>query len=352
MAFTTYTISSLSEVPGAVRAFAASLGFDTEDGSIISFEHPLYSEARAFSVTYQRTGEGTTAERERLILGVAGVGSERSGAIVESPKFNINGGSNLDALVIQQPTLLRLFGNLDTPAGQPGSSWIGGVIEYGFNLYRHFYLGYVQKVSHFEGGEAVTGSAQWPSSPSSTSTSRRGDDASVSLFPFSMKNNYVDGGGGGVYVGHPENPTPWRTFYVPLGSSTASFDDQFASVGESCVLGGFSDSINTGYMAAGKSPFSGNQILTPINLYIGHRIEPNQYFRAIGAPAGVRMVHMEDLEPGASVQIGTQNWMVFPVFSKQSSFSVFRHGGNPGTNYRFPYMNSSQYAGMAYLMNE
>src|SRR5690625_5630827 len=91
MAFTTYTISSLSEVPGAVRAFAASLGFDTEDGSIISFEHPLYSEARAFSVTYQRTGEGTTAERERLILGVAGAGSERSGAIVETHKCNDNG---------------------------------------------------------------------------------------------------------------------------------------------------------------------------------------------------------------------------------------------------------------------
>lgn len=350
MAYSTYVISSVSEVPGAVQNFAASLGFITGGEDPVTVRHPSYSQARTFAVSHSIISEGTTGHREYVSVGVQGV-SGAADARAESPKFNTDGGANLGSLVVQQPTLLRLFGNLETAGGQPGSSWIAGVIEYGFNLYRHFYLGYVQKATNFTGGEVVTGSAQWVSVPGQ-STSYRGDLSALSLFPFSMRNNYANGPGGGVRVEHSENGTTWRSFYAS-SSSSSDFDAAFSSSGDSCVLGGFLDSINSGYLSAGKSPFSGTQILVPINLYIGYRLEPNQYFRAIGAPAGVRMVHMEDLEPGATVQIGTQEWMVFPVFSKKAVMAVNRHGSSATPSaYRYPYENSSQYVGMAYLMNE
>jgi len=352
MAFATYSVTELSEIPAAVEAFAGQIGFltGTLDGDIF-IQHPTYAGAKRFTFRAGAQGSGSGYQEHGFVTLRDDTGAplrDLPGAVFASPKFNVTGEANVAALQVQKPTALRLFGNCDTTAPDAGNSWIAGVVEYGFNLYRHFYAGYIDKLTSFGGGEVVTGSSCW-NADNSTSSSRRFDDASVSLLPFSMKNNWVEGLGGGVFIDHPGNAVPYRTFYS--SSSISEFDPAFSGFGERCVLGGYMDSINTGYVNVAKSPFSGEQILVPINLYIGQRVADNQYFQAIGAPHGVRMVHIEDLEPGVTVPVGSAQWQIFPVFSKSSSASMPRNGPN-SSGYRFPNSNSSLYLGMAYRMDD
>lgn len=348
MAYSVSAISSVSEVPALVRTFADALGFVTSGSGPVVVRHPTYLGAKEFVVSSSLVGSAAS-RREQVRLSVNGVTGANI-AIAESPKFNFTGGNTGSAVTVAQPTSLHLFGSLEGGPADSGRSWIAGVIEYGFNLYRHFYLGYVEKITDYQGGEVVTGSGQAVLGAITYRSATRGDDASLSHYPFSMKSVWDASSGGGMHIDHPDNPTPWRTFYAP--TSTSAFDAAFASIGNSCVLGGYSDSINSGPMGAGKSPYSGAQILTPINLYIGKRIGTSQRFQAVGAPAGVRLVHMEDLDPGASVHVGTSVWRVFPVFAKSNSLNFPGNGGSPSSSNSFPAGNSSQYIGMAYQVSE
>lgn len=346
MAYSISAITSVTDIPALVKSFADSLGFVTSGTDVVSVRHPTYAGAKDFVLSSSLAGTAAT-RREQIRLSVSGLSAETP-AIVESPKLNPTAVNNANAVVVVQPTALHLFGNLEGNAADAGRSWIAGVIEYGFNLYRHFYLGYVEKITDYSGGEVITGSAQTPVGWSTSVV--RGDHTGFNAYPFSMKNLWgAVSGGGGLHIDHPGNPVPWRTFYAPV--TNLNIDPAFASIGNSCVLGGYGDSINSGLMGAGKSPYSGAQILTPINLYIGKRIGETQFFQAIGAPSGVRLVHMEDLDPGAQVQVGASVWMVFPVFSKNTSLSL--GSTNPlSASTAFPTHNSSQYIGQAYLVSE
>lgn len=348
MAYSVSAVSSVSEIPALVRSFADSLGFVTSGSDPAVVRHPSYSGAKEFVVSSSLEGSAAT-RREQIRLSVNGVSGVNE-AIAESPKFNLTGENAASAVTVAQPTALHLFGNLEGDTSDSGRSWIAGVIEYGFNLYRHFYLGYVEKMTDYQGGEVVTGSAQAATGDTAYRTASRGDSTSYSQYPFSMKNSWAENSAGGLHIDHPDNPTPWRTFYAPTGSWV--FDTAFSSIGNSCVLGGYMDSINSGLMGAGKSPYSGAQILTPVNLYIGKRIGASQFFQAVGAPAGVRLVHMEDLDPGTSVQVGSSVWRVFPVFAKSDSLNLPGNGGTPSNANSFPAGNSSQYIGMAYQVSE
>jgi hypothetical protein len=348
MAYNVSSVSSMDDIPSLVASFAATLGWITTSPSSteITVKHPQYSTARVFTVSSHADGAAHTA-RSWVTLACDAPGSGTCGAY--SPKLNRARVNNSASVELQEPTKLHLFGELVGSASDPGASFIAGVIEYGFNLYRHFYLGYVEKSTNFEGGEVITaGRNEYSGSSGTTGTTYY--DQSWN-YPFAA--NLASGGG--VYVDHVDNTYPWRKFTLGSTGGASNLDTFLQTNGGEIVLGGFSDSINDGYMVTGKSIFTGNHILTPVNLYIGKRVVSGginvQRFQPIGYPAGVRLVHMEDLEPGQLITVGQQSWRVFPASGKVLSTSYYMSNNDFSSAYAFPHYNTSYFVGYAYRVS-
>lgn len=349
MAYATYAITAMTEIPALVKTFADARGWTTTTVSAtsVTVRHPTYTGAKTFGVQTDHTGSGITLlERLRLTCTDAS-----NSALVISPKLNVSQADIDSAVQVIAPSRLHLFGELGGNSASSGVSFIAGVIEYGANLYRHFYLGYADKISAYEGGELITGSACWFQTQGITGVvTRPFFDVDHCIYPFSALHQagYVDNGG--MHINHVGNAQPWREFANRQNLVATTLFANFSTNGHKVVLGGYKDSINSGYMLAGKSPYSGAQIMTPINLYIGKRSASEQNFQAVGNPAGVRLVHMEDLEPGAEVTVGSSVWRVFPVFSKRSEANMTA-ASTLATAREWPAFNSSQYVGMAYRVS-
>lgn len=348
MTYSVSSITALDQIPALVKTFADGLGFTTTTVSAtsVTVKHPTYTPAKTFTVQSLTSGSGASL-REQISVGCDAPGS--TAAIAESPKLNPTQVNSAGSVVMQTPTKVHLFGKLAGGAADSGETFIAGVIEYGYNLYRHFYLGYIEKISAFDNGELVTGSAFWPVGKNSNSAIYC--DTDDTRYPFSANNAVAgDAGNGGAYIVNAGNAVPWRSFSSGSWTNGHTFDQHFATYGGSVILGGYKDNVNSGYMCAGKSPYSGAQLLAPINLYIGKLVSTTQYFQAVGRAAGCRMVHMEDLEPGAQITIGSQTWRVFPVFAKSTTTS-YSTSISTAAN-AFPTGNSSYYVGMAYKVSD
>lgn len=350
MAYSVSAITSLTEIPSLVSAFASQLGFATTDGGATStVRHPTYSGAKTFTIGTLMDGTGLS-RRERVTLELDVPDANLAAA--ESPKLNPSGGNTVASVVVVQPTALHLFGELQGDESDAGGSFIAGVIEYGFNLYRHFYLGYVEKITAYDGGEVITGSSQGYTTLGSSSSAWTALSNGECRLPFSAVNTNSTQNGG-LHVDHPGASQPWYTFNTGTNPGNTVEASVSAANGNRVVIGGYRDSINSGYLTAAQSPYSGAQILVPINLYIGKREGAQQLFQPVGAPAGVRMVHMENLEPGAQISIGSSVWRVFPIFAK-SDDPTLPSAGSLGASsfYRFAVSNTSHYVGMAYRASE
>jgi hypothetical protein len=347
MTYQVSSIADISEIPALVKTFATSLGFTTGgSGTSITVKHPTYTGARIFTVASLITGSSATLRHQ---ISVTCDAPSATAAIAESPKLNLTQVNSAAAVSVSTPTKLHLFGKLAGGSADSGETFIAGVIEYGYNLYRHFYLGYIEKITAFDNGELVTGSAFWPVGKNSNSAIYC--DSDDSRFPFSANNAVAgDAGNGGAYIVNAGNAVPWRMFSSGSWTNGHTLDQHFATLGGSVILGGYKDNMNSGYLYAGKSPYSGAQLLAPVNLYIGKRISSTQYFQAVGRASGARLVHMEDLEPGAEVSIGTQLWRVFPVFAKSTTLS-YSTSISTAAN-AFPTGNSSHFVGMAYKVSD
>lgn len=348
MTYQVSTITALNQIPAILKTFADSLGFTTTtvSGTQVTVKHPTYTPAKIFTVQSLTSGSGATL-REQISVNTDAPGS--TAAICESPKLNPTQVNSAGAVVVSTPTKVHLFGKLAGGASDSGETFIAGVVEYGYNLYRHFYLGYIEKITAFDNGELVTGSAYWPVGKNSNTSLYC--DADNSRFPFSANNGIAgDAGNGGAYIVSVGNAVPWRMFSSGTWTNGHTFDQHFATLGASLILGGYKDNINSGYMAAGKSPHAGAQLLAPVNLYIGKLVSTTQYFQAVGRAAGARLVHMEDLEPGAAITIGSQTWRVFPVFAKSTTLS-YSTSISTAAN-AFPTGNSSHFVGMAYKVSD
>lgn len=349
MAHTSYPVASVTDIPALVHSFAGELGFSvTLENGGATVRHPSYAGAKTFSVGTLVDGTGRTVrERVTVELDVPGVNI----ATAESPKMNVDGGSTDASIVVYKPTLLHLFGELQGGLSDAGGSFIAGVIEYGYNLYRHFYLGYVEKITEFGGGEVITGSSQGHSSLGTSSYNWTDLGSGACRLPFSAVNGNTDLNGG-MHVDHVAANQPGYSFNTGVANLATTFAGSISSAnGNSVVLGGYRDSVNSGYLVAAQSPYSNAQILVPINLYLGKRLGSQQSVFPIGAPAGVRLVSVENLEPGAEIQIGASVWRVFPLFAKDSD-PILHNAFSAGNNYRYATKNTSHFVGQAYRVRE
>lgn len=321
MAYQQSSITAITDIPALVNTFAVANGWTvtgtssspilTRTGGGLSFQLDAAISGNDHTLTWTETGSTAT-----------------NNARIVSPKLAGTSGTP----VVSTPSKVHLF------AAATPQPFLAIVVEYGSNSFRHLYLGNLVKASAFTGGEVISGA-----NPRNTS--------SAFEFPLGYRNaQYLFGGtkssavgqanAGGLKAAHASNPTPWRRFYC--GSWAYPYYGTFDG---SEAIGGFCDDVNDGYVARGRSAFSGVQILVPINLYAAMPVTGDTLFAPLGHPAGVRMVNLTDIEPGADILIGSQTWKCFPAFTKGGASVTQGSGGGWGV------AETSSVVGYAYPKN-
>lgn len=331
MAYQEYTISTVADIPGIVATFAAGMGWNVQAGPIL--RHPNFNGAGPGGLAFALTASINPPNHE---LKWTCTTDASRGAGIRSPIFATL--AQPDADLPQLPTKLYLIGML-TP-----EPYIAIVVEYGYNLYRHLYLGYMEKQGDYTGG-AVCGAVNGPPSKIGSDLGWLDVGNTQTLFrghvdpSYPLDNSYV----GGVEVISPENASTWRRFAdrIPLGSQGQT--EGIASGVE--AYGGFGDGFNEPYVAKGKNRIAGANVLVPINLYISRLITGNWRAKGIGRPAGVRMLNIQDIDPQASFDVGGETFYSFAARAKNALAQDARPG-NAGFRRRL--YETSYFLGYAY----
>lgn len=300
-------ISSMLDIPNQIGAFAQSIGWtvDTSTPNQPILTHPTIPSALPIMV--RATIGGTNNQDQDLIFEVQNV-LATSSAVTRSPK--LSGATNNPTVPV--PTSLHLFGDLALP-------FIGVVIEYGFNRYRHAYLGYLDKAFDYTGGEIISGT-NGPDANAAVDLSYL--DPTIKYLFSGRASNFADSFSGGARVSHPSAPVQWYENVIPNSSTV------FTQFTNNRIMGGYRDGFNDPYVSRGQSSFAGAVVLTPINQYVSQPITGDVRFVPVGAPFGVRMVNMRNIEPAQTVNIAGDLWKCFPAISKRTETLMPRGGGN------------------------
>jgi len=306
MAWQQNTITSLGDIPPLVRSFATTVGF-TVGGttSAPTLKHPSYSGGATFSLT-----RVNVSPYDELFWTQTDTSSITGTARLRSP---VRDSGTL------APTKVILFAAL-TPA-----PYMVIVVEYGYNLYRHLYMGNLVPSSSFTGGEVISGANFFQSNAGTDYPLDYRDTRHQHLFS-AHQSYWANADCGGTRIVHGSNPNTWRRFRA----ASLSYGGWNAFDGNEAI-GGFTDDVNDGYVARGRSSYAGTAILTPVNLYAAKGSGSTVQFAQLGHPAGVRLVNMTDLDPDSTLTIGTDEWQCFPAFRKSTSTSVAR-GASWGSN--------------------
>lgn len=296
MAYQKTAINAITDVPALVAAFALARGW-TVVGTTLT---RTGVNALSFEVTADITGDDHTLRIEET-----GNPTTRA-ALQRLPLLKGTSGNP----VVQVPTNLHLFG-----AGAP-SPYVAGVIECGFNRYRHFYIGGLDIKGDYTGGNIIAANNFYDTYnlatfPTAFSTRNR------HMFSALTRPDWITGvNAGGVDVVHAGNAIPWRMFDGPYDTNAIS-----NFVGDE-VFGGHADGVNEGLVFNAKSPFSGESIMVPVDLYVPDGAAGAAFFRPIGQAPGVRLMNMESIETETAVSVGGDNWRVFPEFRRNIATTV------------------------------
>jgi len=321
MAYAEHTITTIAEIPALVADFAETLGWI--NSGVCVLQHPDYMGLGPGGLTFTVTGGGN-------ILNVACSGPGNS-AYVQAPVLGAVPGTS------PAPTKLFLIGMM-TP-----EPYIAIVIQFGYNSYRHMYLGFMEKIGDYEGGEIIGGH----NGPHLAFTGGPLDWQSRggvhTLFKGTQSLLVNSANCGGVHVDHADNPSHWRHFRTS-GLSSQFFDP--ASMDGEEAIGGFGDGYNDMFAARGRNNLAGAAVLSPINLFATQPVTSEVRFRPIGRPAGIRLINIANLEPEATTSISTEVWHSFAALSKRSEITMPSSDGS--TLARFRSYESSYHLGYAY----
>jgi len=348
MAYEVHSITAITDVPALVGTFAASIGWETDlttpttpilrrpqGGDSNSGSNSANEAADAIPFRVSASVAGSTHslsvagyqydEESNSAINALAVGA----AVFSSPIV----GAGSPAVVL--PTQVHLIGAL-TP-----EPYIAIIVEYGTNLYRHMYIGNMEKIGNYEGGECIATT----DGPGSSTLARAFYDLNMKYLFGGRQNRRSAAESGGVHVQHADNAYPWRFFKGSIAESSTNL----LSFPVNGVIGGFNDAINDGYLARGRSPFANQQMLSPVNLYAADPIVGDVEFRPIGRPAGVRHVNVQDLQPGQEIIVGGMLWRVFPSHSRRAE-QTMPESTNVGSNP--PEFETSLWVGYAYAVGE
>ena len=303
MTYQVQTVSSVGDIPSIALAFAAARGWTTTSTEL------TVPNGRKFEISALTNGD-PYAGKHRVIIKDSLDPTNRFTSVA-SPQL---GGTEF-APIIKNPTKIHMFGNNIPYSPTP---YIAIVIEYGFNLYRHIYIGVTVKSGNYTGGEIIAGN-HFPSNLYGSNSTPWYE--SRLLFRGHHGRNYGNSyiGSGGVNIVHVENPIPFRKF---------KFDGLLTDLLGNEVFGGEGDGINDTLIKKSYASFAAATVLVPVNLFCPNASEGANYnIRPIGWVEGVCMVDMKNLEVGQSILVGSQTWRVFPQFRKSSAQVASLDGG-------------------------
>lgn len=197
-----------------------------------------------------------------------------------------------------------LFGGNDP---QP---WLLIVIMTEPGVYRHAYLGYLDRYGAWTGGAVLDG----------VSFGHRGGydplawDSEYSHMLFSPSRwdggVYAEAGPrGGVFVRGAAGASPAVSFV----EDTSSYFPDDAPVGG----GGYGDYYARALRDPGTAPYSGEAALITIVLF-ADMLRTGRW-APIGRVPGIRMMHITDYDPGELYSYAGKNWRVFPLCRKAGS---------------------------------
>lgn len=319
MSYQSYASSALTDIPANVAILAAAEGW-TVDNTIP--DQPIFTHPSLVGAVPMRMRANISAGLHDLYFERATSPASGPAALIRSPI--LSGG------ITQAPTTVHVF------ASQTPQPYIAVIVEYGFNRYRHLYFGYLEQVSTHTGGEILAAANH----EIIANDAQRSGYGAVSHQYIGRGRNARWGSNlnGGVHINHVNNANPWRQFRA---SGTYNSLSSFTGLE---AFGGFMDGPNDGYVALGISPFLGGNILVPINLYMPMNPGATAYFAPLGRIPGVREINMEDVEPGAQIDVGGSNWRCFPS-ARKSAETVALYNG---TSIDYPIEETSYYVGYAY----
>lgn len=309
MAYLVNTTPTLETIPQDIISFAVNvLGWSEISTGVVAA--PGTDAGVGFEVSYDLVGAANSRYQQKLHIHLV-----KDGVRVNSTPICVP----YVAGVYQSPTRLHLFG------GQESAPYLGVAIEFSPGFFRHGYLGYIEKIGTYGGGEITTSSYFIKSNTFIKSY------ADNHKYPFS-----------GDYNGKSIEESCARILHPDVGGDglvlVAAHNGRGAgSLVANRALGGFLDNINDGKLANGLSTFAGSSILIPINMY--RTLEANRV-QPIGRPAGVRMIRMDYIDIAQTISVGGKTWRCFPVFKKHMTTSVSTANYSDETSY---------IVGMAYL---
>lgn len=313
MAYAQTSISAITDIPALVATAATAAGW-TVDTTANTYQ---YGSGLQFTLT-AKVVDGVHHELSWSSSNTAVTNT----ALAYSPVLANSAGTSA-AVVLPQ--------NVHIFTGTEPNPYIGIVVQYGDNLFRHLYLGYMDKSGTYSGGEVI--SAASPRRAVSTIVSTSSDDLAASYLFALQTETGLGGIPGGVYVNHASNPNPWRTF---IGTSWQFPMKAFTGTE---ALGGYGNDVNDGLLVQSYANFVSASMLVPVPLYITNA---DSNFMHIGRPSGVRMVNMKNLDPLQEITVGTEKWIAFPAWCKDTVTSY------TGTAAGYPTNETSYMVGYAY----
>lgn len=315
--YTQHTVTAMTDIPLHVGNFAQALGWNTDLTDVNQPEiwHPTLVGATHFVVR---------AATNDLLLDRVGSSPAR-GTATRAPDVNN---------IRSTPTKVHLMGML---LPEP---YIAIAIEFGFNSFRHMYIGNMEKRGNYAGGEVYSANQGiMEGSGHYSSVSYISDNSFKWLFS-GAQGPWAAELRGEVHVDHVDNAEEWRRF-----SGLSTSNNPLGGAQGYTVYGGFGDQVMlNGYVDAGRSMFAGAVILAPIELFAVEIEGTTRKSVPLGVPSGVRMVQVKDLEPGQVVQVGGDDWKTFPAISR-SSLTSTTETGNVLT------AETSYYVGYAYRIS-
>lgn len=331
MLFQETNVASNAEVVDAIAAFATALGWTVSANA----DYPTYTDLKqpssAFNPTPVKIAIGSDATTGNRISVIANM-HNNLGLLASDAFQSVYPPLLADRSGYRLPAKVTVFG------GTTPGPWMAAVIHYEFNRYRHIYLGSMEPIGNYTGGECfhITNSPQ-----DDTGTEAWTNGSLRFGYLFAARNTGGQNGvnnAGGVRIVHADNPTTWRKF-CSSGRFTA------ATMNDAAVGGGFGDGTpNDPFFWRAQGTYASAKILVPFNLFA---TESTGHIRPIGRPVGVRFVHMQDVVPEQTLDVGGVNWRAYPQIRNGGTTQPVFYGSNTGQ----PWNESTGVLGVAYLEN-
>lgn len=206
---------------------------------------------------------------------------------------------------------------------EDGKEYLNAAIEYAAGRYRHLAFGTLLKHGTYTGGTYVD-STDWNTS---TSWQNQPDESRHQVICDANSNTNQGGPGAGqVWCDYDSKSNNW----VRIGlTNTFNADRGIGSVR--------SNGINQMFPWLGYARWNLRNLTAPL-IYFANR--PSNLRSPIGRIPNMRLVGMQNLEPGVTLSIGGSDWLVLPIIQRTESYdsgnSTIESSGIYGYAYKLP----------------